>query len=101
MTERATQWRAAGACLSADPELFFPIATGHSMTRETRMALRICAVCTVRQECLDFAMRSPEMHGIWGGTTPEDRLRTRRRRAPRRRQTTNPPWPDTPQVRAS
>jgi WhiB family transcriptional regulator, redox-sensing transcriptional regulator len=100
MTEFA-QWRAASACLSADPDLFFPIATGSAVTRETRMALRVCGGCQVRQECLDFAMRSPEMHGIWGGTTPEDRLRARRRRAELGRRTRRLSWPDTPEIRAS
>jgi hypothetical protein len=30
-------------------------------------------------------MDNSEMHGIWGGTTPEERIRDRRRRAARRR----------------
>jgi WhiB family transcriptional regulator, redox-sensing transcriptional regulator len=101
MTEFARQWRAAGACLSADPDLFYPITSGRGVTSETRMALRICAGCPVRQQCLDFAMRSPEVHGIWGGTTPADRLRARRRRAERRRRASGPSWPGAPETRAS
>ena len=56
MTDYATEWRAAGACLSADPELFFPIAEGSAADRQISTALRVCAGCAVRQQCLDFAM---------------------------------------------
>jgi WhiB family transcriptional regulator, redox-sensing transcriptional regulator len=85
MTEHATEWRAAGACLTADPDLFFPISTGGVGVKQVARAQQICAGCPVRQECLDFAMRSGEMHGIWGGTTPEERIRQRREQAARRR----------------
>jgi WhiB family transcriptional regulator, redox-sensing transcriptional regulator len=107
MTEFATEWRSAGACLSADPDLFFPIAaTGPVEERQVAIARRICAVCSVKQQCLDFAMRSGEAHGIWGGTTPDERIRARRARTAQRRRLAaraqrTPSWPDPPQVRAS
>ncbi|HXC83016.1 MAG TPA: WhiB family transcriptional regulator [Trebonia sp.] len=81
MTDYATDWRAASACLSADPDLFFPIATGSAAAVQIGKAQRICASCQVRRECFDFAMRSGETHGVWGGTTPEERIRVRRQRA--------------------
>jgi WhiB family redox-sensing transcriptional regulator len=40
----------------------------------------ICAGCPVRIQCLDFALTHDQTHGIWGGTTAEDRQRDRRRR---------------------
>jgi WhiB family redox-sensing transcriptional regulator len=87
MIDYATDWRATGACLGADPDLFFPIAVGEAARAQVERALRICDRCQVRQQCLDFAVRTGESHGIWGGTTPDDRLRARRartRRAARR-----------------
>ncbi len=99
MSEYGTEWRAAGACLSADPDLFFPIASGGVAVKETARALRICARCQVRQECLDFAMRNGEMDGIWGGTTPEERTRTRRQRT--RARARRPAWQELPAARAS
>jgi WhiB family redox-sensing transcriptional regulator len=99
MTTYATDWRAAGACLSADPELFFPISKGEITDRQVTVALGVCAGCPVRQQCLDFAMRMTEAHGIWGGTTPEERIRARRK-ATRRRQEA-PAWQQTSEVRAS
>jgi len=40
----------------------------------------ICAGCQVRRECLEFALAHDQVHGIWGGATPEDRQRERRRK---------------------
>jgi len=85
MTNYATDWRAAGACASADPELFFPITTSVMTADQMRKAQRICADCAVRQQCLDFAMQNGEMHGVWGGTTPDERIRARRALLRRRR----------------
>jgi WhiB family redox-sensing transcriptional regulator len=85
MTWYAGEWRAAGSCLAADPELFFPITSAAMASGQVAEALRICGRCQVRDHCLEFAMDNSEMHGIWGGTTPEERIRDRRRRAARRR----------------
>lgn len=35
-------------------------------------AKRVCGVCPVRRDCLDHAIRFRE-HGVWGGTTMEER----------------------------
>ena len=78
-------WRAAGACVSADPDLFFPVPPGGKAARQVGQALRICAGCRVRRQCLEFALRTNEMEGIWGGTTPEERARARREETARRR----------------
>jgi WhiB family redox-sensing transcriptional regulator len=75
-----TNWRSAGACLSADPDLFFPISTSGPAQRQIARAKMICAGCGVRPECLQFAMSHDQLYGIWGGTTPEDRQRDRRRK---------------------
>jgi WhiB family redox-sensing transcriptional regulator len=99
MTPYATEWRAASACLSADPELFFPIAHGSAADGQISSALRVCAGCTVRQQCLDFAMTTGEAHGIWGGTTPDERIRARRRATRRRKELQS--RPQTSDARAS
>jgi WhiB family redox-sensing transcriptional regulator len=100
MSEYATDWRATGACVSADPALFFPISESPAAQRQVRIAQRICAGCVVRQQCLDFALRTGETHGIWGGTTPVERLRARRARTERRRRARGS-WQETPEIRAS
>jgi WhiB family redox-sensing transcriptional regulator len=75
----AENWRSAGACQSADPDLFFPISSKGRAERQIAEAKAICMGCTVRQICLEFAVSHNQVHGIWGGTTPEDRQRDRRR----------------------
>ena len=99
MTDYATEWRAASACLSADPELFFPIAQGSAADRQISTALRVCAGCPVRQQCLDFAIQTGEAHGIWGGTTADERIRARRRAMRRRKE--HQARPQASDVRAS
>ena len=79
-TGSAANWRSAGACLSADPDLFFPISSAGPGARQIAQAKVICAGCPVRRECLDFALAHDQVYGIWGGTTPDDRQRARRRK---------------------
>lgn len=97
MIEYSFNWRAHGACLTADPDLFFPVAMGTVASRQIAEAQQICAGCPVKQQCLDFAMQTRESAGIWGGTTPEDRLRVLR---PRHRKSRTPVV-GLPQTRAS
>jgi WhiB family redox-sensing transcriptional regulator len=85
MTEYApARWRAAGACVSADPDLFFPISATGKAVAQIAEAQRICGRCQVRRQCLDFAMDTGATAGIWGGTTPEERIRARREKTARR-----------------
>jgi len=79
-TGSVPNWRSASACLSADPDLFFPITMTGPAEKQIAQAKMICAGCQVRQECLEFAMTHDQVYGIWGGTTPEDRQRARRRK---------------------
>jgi WhiB family transcriptional regulator, redox-sensing transcriptional regulator len=75
-----TDWRSWGACVSADPELFFPVsATGPSRHQEER-AKAICARCPVRAECLRFALDTGQVNGVWGGLGEGELARLRRSR---------------------
>lgn len=66
-------WHNRALCAQSDPEAFFPTKGGSS-----REAKKICARCPVREQCLDFAMKHEEHHGIWGGLTERDRRQIRR-----------------------
>jgi WhiB family transcriptional regulator, redox-sensing transcriptional regulator len=79
-TDSAVNWRSLAACLSADPDLFFPISSTGPAERQIARAKVICAGCPVRKQCLEFALTHEQTYGIWGGTTPQDRQRDRRRR---------------------
>lgn len=70
-------WISQGLCRDFPEVDFFPSdgSSGHD-------ALRICAVCPVREPCLEHALTQHE-YGIWGGTS--ERARARIRRGARRR----------------
>lgn len=72
------QWRSVAACRSADPDLFFPISESGPAAEQAMKAKAICAACQVRRECLAFALRTGQVHGIWGGTTEDERAVVRR-----------------------
>lgn len=56
-------------CASADPEKWFPETFGHHRD----MAVAICNTCPLKQECDDYAMERPYLHGIWGGRSRKER----------------------------
>jgi WhiB family redox-sensing transcriptional regulator len=69
-------WMAEAECArqGLDVSTFFP---KHGQTGE--QAKGACAICPVRDECLDAALEwGPLTYGIWGGTTKPDRERTLR-----------------------
>ena len=83
MAGPVTGWQEQANCRGLSPDLFFP---ERGDTAGVRAALRVCAGCRVREDCL--AAHPLERDGIWGGTTARDRRRLRRVGARR----TN--WPD-------
>ncbi len=77
MTKATGDWRSRAACLSADPELFFPLTSAGPSVRQIAQAKTVCRRCPVRAECLDFALATRQPHGVWGGTSELDRSRMR------------------------
>ena len=71
-------WREDAACLHADPDLFFPIASLGPAQNEIDQAKRICAACPVREPCLAWALDLGGVSGIWGGTSEAERRAMRR-----------------------
>lgn len=76
--ERRDWWRSA-ACREADPELFFPVTTHGPGAAEVARAKAVCATCRVRRQCLQYALATRQAHGVWGGTTEDERRRRGRR----------------------
>ncbi len=75
------EWWQAAACREVDPELFFPVATRGPAADEADRAKAVCFACEVRRECLQYALVTRQLHGIWGGTTEGERhLQPRRGR---------------------
>lgn len=71
--ENLLAWQADALCAQTDPEAFFPEKGG-----STRDAKSICASCTVRAECLEYALENDERFGIWGGLSERERRKLRR-----------------------
>ena len=61
---RREEWQEQAECRGVDPDLFFP-ERGSRVTD----AVATCARCPVRAECLDYALRTHQDQGIWGGVT--------------------------------
>ncbi|MDA8279493.1 MAG: WhiB family transcriptional regulator [Actinomycetota bacterium] len=70
-----TQWMRRGRCKDMDPAIFFP-----NDGVGVQVAQRICAECSVRAECLDYALDNRVDHGVWGGASERERRRLLRQR---------------------
>jgi len=70
-------WMLQGRCRGANPEIF----DGDPLYEET--AKGFCSRCTVRTECLNYAIeRGNAVVGVWGGLN-EDERRAIKRGGPR------------------
>lgn len=67
-------WQVDALCAQTDPEAFFPEKGG-----STRDAKKVCGACTVKQECLEYALANDERFGIWGGLSERERRKLRKR----------------------
>lgn len=69
-------WQYQAACRGPHSAIFFPpsrLERRPDKRRRERRAKEICAQCMVRTECLNYAVRIREQHGIWGGMTEKER----------------------------
>ena len=87
--EWSTTWRFRAACRGEDSSLFF--APSYFERREEkddreRRAREICNRCEVRVECLEYALRTRESHGVWGGRNEQERRALLRERDLRERE---------------
>jgi WhiB family redox-sensing transcriptional regulator len=69
-------WRERGRCKGADPEVFYP----EDDEDPGDEAKEICAMCIVRETCLEYAIANREKMGVWGGYTARERRRLVRQR---------------------
>jgi WhiB family redox-sensing transcriptional regulator len=61
-------WTQDALCAQTDPEAFFPEKGG-----STRDAKKVCAQCPVVAQCLEYALRTNQRFGIWGGLSERER----------------------------
>lgn len=63
-----------------DTNLFFPERGVRGLTAE-----QLCRPCTVKDECLRYALENNEWMGIWGGKSGRERRRIKQLEARGRR----------------
>jgi WhiB family redox-sensing transcriptional regulator len=76
------EWQQQGACRSFDTETFFlePNLRGKAKKQKELVASSICGACPVKIQCLEHALNTPEIFGVWGGMTEEQRHQILRKR---------------------
>lgn len=67
------EWSDRAACLSAEPEQFFPVGGAAAADWETAAAKQVCGHCAVLLECRDYALSTRQPFGVWGGLDEEER----------------------------
>ena len=73
-------------CSQQDAEMFFPVdppeghLTKHLSYADENAAKEICGTCPYQLRCALYAVKNPELEGIWGGTTERERTSMRRGR---------------------
>lgn len=78
-------WRPRALCKESEARLFFPVGVTGQAERQITEAKSICLRCPVAMQCLEFAVRSNQEYGIWGGKDEEERRVIRRMRRQRRK----------------
>ena len=69
-------WELEALCKNhLKPEWWYPEQNNY---HGGQLAKRVCLRCPVMKECLDWALKHDEEHGVWGATTPRERQRIKR-----------------------
>jgi WhiB family redox-sensing transcriptional regulator len=74
-------WRDRAACLSEDPELFFPERNTGAALLQLEEAKAVCRRCEVAEICLKWAIESGQEAGVWGGMSEDERRALKSRKA--------------------
>jgi WhiB family redox-sensing transcriptional regulator len=70
-------WMQDASCAQVGGDAWFPEGRGS----HNEDAIKICGNCPAREACLEYALRTKQRHGIWGGLTPNQRTRLTKKRA--------------------
>jgi WhiB family redox-sensing transcriptional regulator len=67
------EWMDQAACLTEDPELFFPPTEVGPGAAQVTEAKAVCARCPVRSDCLLMALATGLTEGVFGGLSATER----------------------------
>lgn len=70
-----SSWRTKAACHGSDTKEFFPERVGQDASSIVSKCKLVCYSCTVRTDCLTFAISNHVNHGVWGGLSAGERRR--------------------------
>lgn len=76
--EASAAWRRQASCRTLDPSLFFPSGSSGTEAVDIAAAKAICASCPVAAPCREYALRTNQEYGVWGGLDEEERRAIRR-----------------------
>lgn len=74
-------WEKKAACKELTQEQkddFYPVSGNGKGKVMIKRARKICMECPVLYECLHAALTTNERYGVWGMSSPKQRLRLRR-----------------------
>jgi len=71
-------WMENGSCIYANSELFFTVGSSMKAIKKANEAKAVCNECFVKVDCLEYAVRTNQDSGVWGGATEEERKSIRR-----------------------
>lgn len=80
--DESTEWMDWAECAGETAAAMFPTDNDKA---GIAYAKSICWRCPVQSECFRYAMDQGEQHGVWGGTTPDERFNIRRNETRRAR----------------
>jgi len=72
------KWTELALCDNQDTNIWFPETDDPEYAEKVTVAVNLCNSCSVRKECLIYAIRMNEDFGIWGGKTPRQRRKISR-----------------------
>ena len=65
-------WREGALCAQVGGDFWFA-DKGPGAVQDINIAKAVCRMCDVQADCLEFALRTGQPHGIWGGLPPRER----------------------------
>lgn len=82
-SQSSEMWQVRAACRGPQAVVFFPpsyVERKEERLSREREAKSLCRTCSVRTDCLEYALRIKEPHGIWGGLNESERKQVLDRR---------------------
>jgi WhiB family redox-sensing transcriptional regulator len=62
------EWVERGVCAQIGGDVWYPEIGESKVT-----AKRMCARCDVIQQCAEYAIKTRQQEGVWGGMSPRER----------------------------